>query len=250
MNVRRIRLISMLDKALRGERGSKETKASCFGTTDRASLLGAFCGIIHISFISLISWLAIFVLVSCGSSRSLSKEKVNEKVVSATRTDSIGETTRAKNSSILTESTDSSNREKEEEKTDSQYKEVLTITETTIYDTSSTENGTPKIKQTIKQTKVEKFASSSNVKAKDTSVTKNKETALAKEEKRDSTKSTKQYANEEKKERNVESDKKQSISESKQIFYIALALFGIVLVIIVGVLAYWVFSKYRRRSNK
>ena len=238
----RIRLISMLDKALRGERGSKETKASCFGTTDRASLLVAFCGIIHISLISLISWFAIFVLVSCGSSRSLSKEKVNEKVVSATRNDSIGETTREKNSSILTESTDSSNREKEEEKTDSQYKEVLTITETTIYDTSSTE--------TIKQTKVEKFASSSNVKAKVTSVTKNKETALAKEEKRDSTKSTKQYANEEKKERNVESDKKQSISESKQILYIALVLFGIVLVIIVGVLAYWVFSKYRRRSNK
>lgn len=250
MNVMRIRLISMLDKALRGERGSKETKASCFGTTDRASLLGIFCGIIHISLISLISWFAIFVLVSCGSSRSLSKEKVNEKVVSATNADSIGETTRTKNSSILTESTDSSNREKEEEKTDSQYKEVLTITETTIYDASSTENGAPKIKQTIKQTKVEKFGSYSNTKNRDTSATKNEKKALTKEEKRDSAKSTKQYANEEKKERNVESDKKQSISESKQIFYIALALFGIVLVIIVGVLAYWVFSKYRRRNNK
>lgn len=250
MNAMRIRLISMLGKALRGERCSKEAKTGCFGTTNSVGLLGVLCGIIHVSLISLTSWFAIFVLVSCGSSKSLSKEKVNEKVVLTTNADSIGETTRTKKSSILTESTESSNREKEEEKTDSQYKEVLTITETTIYDTSSTENGIPKIKQTIKQTKVEKFGSSSNTKTRDTSETKNEETALTKEEKRDSTKSTKQYANEENKERNVESDKKQTVSESKQILYIALVLFGIVLVIIVGVLAYWVFSKYRRCNNK
>lgn len=246
----RIRLISMLDKALRGERGSKETKTGCFGTTNSVSLLGMVCGIINVSLISLISWLAIFALVSCGSSKSLSKEKVNEKVVSVINADSIGETTKISDSSTLTESKDSSNSIKEEERADSQSKEVVTITETTIYDTSSTGNGAPKIKQTIKQTKVEKFASSSNTKTKDTSVTKNEEKVLAQEEKRDSEKSTKLYANEEKKEQNVESDKKQTISESKQILYIALVLFGIVLVIIVGVLAYWVFSNYRRCNNK
>lgn len=242
----RIRLMLMFGKALRGERGSKETKAGCFGTADTMSLLGVFCGIINVSLISFAS----FVLVSCGSSKSLSKEKVNEKVVLATNVDSIGETTRMKKSYALTESTDSSSGTKEEEKADSQYKEVLTITETTIFDTRSTENGSQKVKQTIKQTKVEKYGSSSKRKARDTSVTKNEEKALIQEEKRDSAKSTKLCANEEKKERNVESDKKQSISESKQIFYIALTLFGIVLVIIVGVLAYWVFSKYRRRYYK
>lgn len=240
----------MLSKALRRERSSKDAKANSFGTANIMSTLGTCHGIITVFLVSIIAWFFIILLVSCGSSKSLNKEKVNEKVVSSTSVDSVGETTKSTQASTVIETSDSSNRTKEVEREGSEYKEVVTITETTIFDNDTTPSGEQKVKQTLRQTKVERYGSSSNAKSKDTSVMRSDEKTITKDEKRDSAKSSKKYANEEKKERKVESDKLQSVSESKQTLYIALTSFGIVLVILASVLARWVFSKYRRQSLK
>lgn len=242
-------LISMLGKALRRERGSKDAKAGGFGTANIMSSLGTCRGIITVFLVSIVVWFAIILLVSCGSGKSLSKEKVNEKLVSTTNIDSVGESTKTAKTSSIAETADSSNRIKEEEKEGSEYKEVVTITETTLFDNDTTPNGKQKVMKTIKQTKIERYGSSSNAKSKESSFNKNGSLSITKEEKKESEKGSKQYANKENRNRNVESDKQQSISESKQIYYIALVLFGIVVVILIGILAYWVFSKYRERCR-
>lgn len=242
------KLIRKISKALRREQSSKETKVRRIGTANIMSTLGSYHGIITVFLLSAVCWFIVIMLVSCGSSKSLINEKVNEKVVSATQTDSVGENTQQKTSYAIIESSDSSQKIREEEKTDSEYREIVTITETTIYDSDTMADGKQKVKQTIKQTKLERHGSSSNAKLKASSTERANEKTITKDDEKNTDRSSRQYANAENREHETRTDKKQSVSESKQIYYIALTFFGIVLIIIVGILAYWVFSKYRQRS--
>lgn len=235
------KVISELFKALRKERGSLEAETSRFGTHNIMNFLGNLRGVLFV--LLFLAWFFIILLVSCGSSKLTSSEKVraNEttkvsqgSTVQASTTMSLGKERSTANSISTT---------KEREEVSSEN------SETTIYDTGDTaSNAKQKVSKTIKQTKIEKHGMSLPIAQKETTNKTSVEVTKEKENKNTDTQSSSSATIDKRKESECLTDKAQSVSESKQTLFIALTFFGVALVLLVGILAHWVFSKYRRQS--
>lgn len=245
------KVINKLFNALRMERSSQESGVLRFGTHNIMSFLGNNHGVLSVFVLSCIAWFAIITLVSCGSSKQMSSEQVNENETEQTKIDSSEQTNSTTSSDNTKSATDSVRTTTELKNEFSENSETVTITETTIYDTSDTaKDAKPKVSKTIRQTKIEKRGASTSSAQKET--TNKTSTVVANEKEKNNTKSesSSSATTNKRKETKRSTDKKQSVSESKQTLYIALTFLGIALVILASVLARWVFSKYRRQSLK
>ena len=98
------KVINKLFNALRKERSSQEIGASRFGTHNLMNFLGSYHGVLSVFVISCLAWFAIIMLVSCGSSKNISSEKVKEKEMVSER----------QNTSEQTSSTSAAERTKSE----------------------------------------------------------------------------------------------------------------------------------------
>lgn len=244
------KVINKLFNTLHKERSSQETGASRFGTHNLMNFLGSYHGVLSVFVISCPAWFAIIMLVSCGSSKNISSEKVNEKETvneKQNTSEQTSSTSAAERTKSISDSVSSSTECKE---VSSENSETVTITETTIYDTyANTDDAKPKVKKQIRQTKIERRGASKEVAQKGITNKSSVEVSKEKKKKEAQSQNSSFAATDKRKETESSTDKKQSVSESKQTLYIALTSFGIVLVILASVLARWVFSKYRRQSQ-
>lgn len=150
------------------------------------------------------------VLCSCRSTSKVSDCLINETKVENS------------NQSLLDVTTETSNTSKEDSS------ETVSITIITEYDTDKVdENGQSPVKRKTTVMSGKKKKSKSN-------------TATEKKENISATKE--ESANQVKQENNRREDTK---AETKQPLYFSYILFGVAFVILMAVLAYWVFSKYR-----
>ncbi|MBQ8709376.1 MAG: hypothetical protein IJ550_02175 [Bacteroidaceae bacterium] len=176
------------------------------------------------------------LLVSCGSVKKAVKEDIDQTShveSSATEQEKV-EINASSEQSAIAETTTS------EQTNDST--ETMTVRETTWYDTSKVDsNGVSPVLKTEKQTSIT-YHGRRNVKD-----TENKGRSNEKQQ------SSATVQNSAKKEESAESAKKSQIqrdvtaTETKQLQYLSWVLPGIAFVILAAVLAYWVFTKYRRR---
>lgn len=242
------KVINKLFNALRKERSSQEIGASRFGTHNLMNFLGSYHGVLSVFVISCLAWFAIIMLVSCGSSKNISSEKVKEKEMVNERQNTSEQTSSTSAAERTKSESDSVSTATECKEVSSENSETITITETTFYDTN--DNTKPKVKKRIRQTKIERRGTSKEIAQK--GITNKTSVEVSKEKKNEETQSQNSSSAtlDKRKETECSTDKKQSVSESKQTLYIALTSFGIVLVILASVLARWVFSKYRRQSQR
>ena len=244
------KVINKLFKALRMERSSQESGASRFGTHNIMSFLGGYHGVLSVFVLSCIAWFTIIILVSCGSSKQMSSEQVNENDTEQTQIDTSEQTNSTTSSDKAKSATDSVSTTTEQKNESSENSETVTITEITIYDTSDTaKDSKPKVSKTIRQTKIEKRGASTSSAQKGTTNKTSTVVANEKEENKTKSESSSSATTNKRKETKRSTDKKQSVSESKQTLYIALTFFGIALAILACVIARWVFSKYRPKSQ-
>ena len=163
----------------------------------------------HLSFI-LTVLLVIFLSASCRSTKHLTEEVVDDSLAQTSNVQ-IGVTT-------TTETT-----VEEEDST-----EVFTVTIITEYDTAKADS-TGK-SPVLRKTKVLETKRKGSKKAQDTTTKQN--ISATKEE----------SANQVNHKYNKREDTK---AETKQPLYYAYLMYGVALVLLMAVLAYWVFSKYR-----
>jgi H+/gluconate symporter-like permease len=201
-----------------------------------AMKLGCSCAIGYVvAFFIAILICALFS--SCGSYKKTVKEDTHqtETVTTNTTANSQTQTNATSQSSSVTQNTVT-------ERTDDST-EVVTITETTWYDTSKADStGNSPVLKTEKTTTIkhngkrtERQENENRESEQTNALSSTNSSAVIKEESatRDETKSS---------ERNT------AATETKQLSYAAWALLALSLLIIVGVLAYWVKSKYRQRG--
>lgn len=245
------KVINKLFNALRKERSSQETGASRFGTHNLMNFLGSYHGVLSVFVISCLAWFAIIMFVSCGSSKNISSEKVKEKEM-VNEKQNTSEQTSSTSAAERTKSVSDSVRTATEcKEVSSENSETITITETTFYDTNdNTDDAKPKVKKKIRQTKIERRGTSKEIAQKGITNKTSVEVSKEKENEETQSQNSSSATLDKRKETECSTDKKQSVSESKQTLYIALTSFGIVLVILASVLARWVFSKYRRQSQR
>ena len=244
------KVINKLFNALHKERSSQETGVSHFGTHNLMNFLGSYHGVLSVFAISCLAWFAIIMLVSCGSSKNISSERVNEKETVKEKQNSSEQTSSTSAVERTKSASDSVNSSTECKEGSSENSETITITETTIYDTNDTTDEKPKVKKKIVQTKIERRGVSKEVAQKIITNKTSVEVSKEKENKKAQSQNSSSATIDKRKKTECSTDKKQSVSESKQTLYIALTFLGIALVILASVLARWVFSKYRRQSLK
>ena len=182
--------------------------------------------------------LGFLLLMSCGSYKKAVKEDISQ---TSTVTTSITENTQAV-TSTTSESSQTQVTTTQEQVDDST--ETVTVTHTTWYDTSKADsNGvSPVLKEeTITSTtRHGKRQSKGSEQHKDS------------EEKSQSEATVQNSANKEESTESaltISKTKDVATSETKQMQYLSWALFGLAFVIIAAVLAYWFFTKYRRRKG-
>lgn len=164
----------------------------------------------------LLAILSVALLFSCGSAKHayVSEENVKSSKVSAS---TVMESIETGLKSIL----------------ESGMEESVTV-ETTIYDTSRYDSvsGVSPVLSTTKTTKSKKKDSK-----KTSETTKSANVSAASDETANTVVSTEKHGD-------------KSVAETKQPLYISSILFGLAFVILVCILAYWVFTKYRAKSSK
>ena len=179
--------------------------------------------------------LCLLLLASCGSMKKTVKEDTDQtlNVVSSTVEQGQATENTSSESSVTTVTTTT-------EQT-SDDTETITIRETTWYDTSKVDsNGVSPVLMTENQTTITHNKKKTEKDTEDQSDT---------EEKKETTTTVQTSAN---KEESAESayknttQKDASATETKQLQYLSWVLLGLACLDLAAVLAYWVFTKYRR----
>lgn len=180
----------------------------------------------------------LLLLASCGSVNKAVKQDVERTTVTESSTVTSSQTNTETSSGTLSV-TETTLHEQTDDST-----ETVTIKETTWYDTSKADsNGVSPVLRKETVTSTTRHGKRTN---------KGSEEKNNTEDKSQSSTTTKNSAT---KEESAESalrsktEKETSMTETKQFAYLSQVLYGLAFCILMAILAYWVFSKYRQRRR-